>query len=94
MTCYIITFDLKRFTKSYKSFYQQIRKHNYATLSKCAYVITTPLSALELYKDLSPHVDEKDVLFVGELTGSSASHGLAPNVAAWIKKNLSTDFLL
>ena len=93
MSCFIVVYDLKKFTKSYKSFYTQIRTHNYATIAKCAYIIDTPLSAVELYKNLSPHVDEKDTLFIGELTGVSASHGLSPNVVTWVKKNLSTDFL-
>ena len=67
MTVLLITYDLNKPEKDYTGLLEEIKKYDWAILSKSSYIIETKESPSNVYEKLKPHLDSDDSLCIIEV---------------------------
>jgi CRISPR/Cas system-associated endoribonuclease Cas2 len=58
-------------------------------MQRSVWIVVTNQTAVQVASNLKACLDDKDYLFVGELTSNSAWGGYAPGISKWLGKYLS-----
>ena len=89
MSSYIISYDLDNPGQNYEKLIDAIK--NYGTYAKitesCWCVVSTDESKV-IRNNLKSMIDSNDKLFVAQLTGQGAWHGLSSKKTDWLQGNL------
>lgn len=89
MNSYLITYDLDKPGKDYKSLINMIKKYPaWAHICDSSWCVRTANSSKDIRDTLSPYLDDNDKLFVGKLTGEAAWYGLSEKLTDWLRDNL------
>ena len=90
MSCYIITYDLKKSKKKkdYKDLYEGIKSYGtWAHINESVWAVVTDKKAVEIRDFLKTKIEDGDSLFVVKSGGGAAwSKVICKN--EWLKKNL------
>ena len=87
---FLITYDLKRPGQNYSDLYDAIKSEGdwqHPLESIWAVKTGTSVSARTLYKRLRSYIDEKDSLFIVEITDQDRQGWLAKSFWTWLKEN-------
>lgn len=87
---FLITYDLKRPGQNYSDLYDAIKSEGdwqHPLESIWAVKTGTSVSARTLYKRLRSYIDEKDYLFIVEITDQDRQGWLAKSFWTWLKEN-------
>ncbi len=88
MTCYIVSYDLRKPGRNYDSLYEAIKAYGtWARINESLWAIMTINSALQVVNNLENHIDENDRLFVIQ-SGSKAAWTNAICKDEWLKEHL------
>lgn len=84
-----IDYDLRKPGRDYNSLIPAIKAlGSWAHPLKSTWVVDTQLNAAQVRDQLLDHIDQNDGLLVTRLSGESAWHGLADDVANWLRDHL------
>ena len=87
MSVLLITYDLNKPGQDYSDFIDTFKKYAWAKLSESSYAIKTSKSPSTIRKELSPHMDKNDHVYV--ITLSKPYSGWGPEkVNEWLDENL------
>lgn len=87
---FLVTYDLKRPGQNYSDLYDAIKSEGdwqHPLESIWAVKTGTSVSARTLYKRLRSYIDEKDSLFIVEITDQDRQGWLAKSFWTWLKEN-------
>ena len=87
---FLVTYDLKRPGQNYSDLYDAIKSEGdwqHPLESIWAVKTGTSVSARTLYKHLRSYIDEKDSLFIVEITDQDRQGWLAKSFWTWLKEN-------
>jgi hypothetical protein len=86
MSVHSISYDLRNTGQNYGGLIQQLKSiGDWCRPTESQWLVDTPMTAAQLRDRLLPFIDANDKLLVAEVTGVMAWHGLAPEVAEWIR---------
>ena len=87
---FLVTYDLKRPGQNYSDLYDAIKSEgDWQHPLESMWTLKTDNSVLArtLYKRLRPYIDEKDNLFIVEITDQDRQGWLAKSFWTWLKEN-------
>ncbi len=88
MKCYIITYDLRKFGRDYKSLYEAIKTFGtWGKINESTWAIVSSLTSFQIYDFLSKYIDANDRLFIIK-SGGDATWGNSIADNDWLKKHL------
>ncbi len=84
MAILLVTYDLNKPGQDYSNFLEKIRLYPSTRLSESSYAIQTSKSPQSVYKELTPHLDKNDYIYI--ITLSKPYFGYGPeNVNKWLE---------
>jgi hypothetical protein len=69
MAVYIVTYELRKPGKDYKSLYEYLKSFTYCHSSTSCWFIDTAKSTEQVRDGAGAHIDSNDIFFVGRLEG-------------------------
>ena len=76
MAVYIVTYELRKPGKDYKSLYEYLRRFTYCHSSTSCWFIDTTQTTQQVRDGAGPHIDANDIFFVGRLQQDWHSYGV------------------
>lgn len=87
MSVYVVSYDLNKTGKDYKGVFEVLKSFGYCKYLDSTWLISTNLTASQVWDKLEPHIDKDDCLLIIKVTAEY--HGWLPTEAwDWIKKHL------
>ncbi|MFA7361951.1 MAG: hypothetical protein WC139_13040 [Candidatus Kapaibacterium sp.] len=91
MKCFIITYDLRKPGRDYKSLYEALKSFGtWGKITESTWAIVSSLTSRQIYDFLSKHIDSNDRIFVIK-SGKDATWINAIASVDWLKKHLILD---
>jgi CRISPR/Cas system-associated endoribonuclease Cas2 len=88
MSCYIVSYDLRKPGRNYDSLYSAIKTYTkWARINESVWAVVTPQSAVQIRDYLGQFMDSNDRLFVVK-SGVEAAWRQSICKNEWLKENL------
>lgn len=87
MAILLITYDLNKPDKDYSGILEEIKKYDWAILSKSSYIIDTMETPNGIYEKLKLHLDSDDSLCIIEVKENRRVFA-TKTTNAWLKEHL------
>jgi len=87
MAVLLITYDLNKMGKDYGGLLEEIKKYDWAMLSKSSYIIDTKETPSRVYEKIKSHLDSDDSLCIIEVKNNRKVFAIKTTLN-WLEKHL------